>query len=68
VEGSYTKLAFYAFDKKRVSSAENQVTEAARARRRRGQLAQAGLSTSDASYQAGGFRMKYNVQCAHDKL
>ena len=66
MEGSYTKLAFYAFDKKRVSSAENQVTEAAR--RRRGQLAQAGLSTSDASYQAGGFRMKYNVQCAHDKL
>ena len=53
MEGSYTKLAFYAFDKKRVSSAENQVTETARARRRGGQLAQAGLSTSDASYQAG---------------
>lgn len=49
------KVSFHAFDRMRVRSAEKQVTEAARASRRKRQLAQAAASTSDASYQAGAF-------------
>ena len=54
-QGAVMKAGFCRIDRKRVLSAEKQVTEAAKTGRKRRQVAQAGTSTGDGSYAAGEF-------------
>ena len=57
-EGEMGRLPIFqilGLDRKRVLSAEKQVTEAAKTGRKRRQVAQAGTSTGDGSCAAGAF-------------
>ena len=54
-QGVFMKVGFLSIDRKRVLSAEKQATKAAKSSRKRRQVAQAGASTSDGSYEAGAF-------------
>ena len=49
------KTGFHGTDRKRVLSAEKQTTYAAKTGRKRRQVAQAGTSIGDGSYEAGCF-------------
>ena len=54
-QGAVMKAGFRRIDRKRVLSAEKQVTETAKTGRKRRQVSQAGTSTGDGSYAAGAF-------------
>ena len=54
-QGAAMKAGFCGINRELMMSAEKQVAEAAKTGRKKRQVAQAGTSTSDGSYEAGAF-------------